>query len=392
MEENVIHFEGSFVAGEFEVDYRALSSKNITFPVISSKINVAIGENYIEIDSISEVSIGKLKFNPYLNYSKVNGDSITFSCYFPPFTTTDFFNSLPAELFPDLKCFEADGNLSYRTKLMVNLNEPDSLRFESHLNADNFRMNHINDELLKMDTSFVYTAFEKGDTMRTIVVGAENPNFLSLEQIPVLLQNAILAAEDIEFYKHKGFLIESIRYALAQNIKENRFIRGGSTISQQLIKNVYLSREKTLSRKFEEIVLVWLIESNQLVSKSRMFEVYLNIIEWGPNVYGVNEASQFYFKKDATQLNESECIFLASVIPSPKKFYWRFDKQGELAPFMVQYYKDMSTKLFRWQFMDTDNGDSLASLLNITGPARDYMKLDTLAIDSIQAIELLNAE
>src|SRR5664279_2476881 len=114
------------------------------------------------------------------------------------------------------------------------------------------------------------------------------------------------------------------------NIKERRFARGGSTITMQLVKNVFLNRNKTIARKLEEILLVWLIENQQLCSKERMFEVYLNIIELGPHIYGANEAAHFYFKKDASKLNLQESIFLASIIPKPKWFMYSFDKSGNL--------------------------------------------------------------
>jgi len=101
------------------------------------------------------------------------------------------------------------------------------------------------------------------------------------------------------------------------NIKERRFARGGSTITMQLVKNVFLNRNKTIARKMEEILLVWLIENQQLCSKERMFEVYLNIIELGPHIYGANEAAHFYFNKDASKLTLPESIFIASIIPRP---------------------------------------------------------------------------
>ena len=115
-----------------------------------------------------------------------------------------------------------------------------------------------------------------------------------------------------------------------------------------------------------------------------MFEVYLNIIEWGPDVYGVNEAARFYFKKDIQQLNATECIFLASVIPSPKKFYYRFDKEGNLAPFMQEYYRFIAEKM-QWRgLIPTSNGDSLSALLKITGPAKSYITKGISVMDSAQ--------
>jgi membrane peptidoglycan carboxypeptidase len=96
----------------------------------------------------------------------------------------------------------------------------------------------------------------------------------------------------------------------------------------QLIKNVYLRQHKTLARKIEEIMLVWLIERERAVSKNRMMEVYLNLIEWGPNVFGIGEASWFYFHKYPIQLSIGESVYLASLIPAPSKARWSIDSSG----------------------------------------------------------------
>src|SRR5690606_41961669 len=105
-----------------------------------------------------------------------------------------------------------------------------------------------------------------------------------------------------------GFVEEAIRTSIATNYKEKAFKRGGSTISMQLVKNVFLSRNKTLVRKLEEILIVWLMESTRTVSKERMYEVYMNVIEWGRNVYGITEAARYYFGKHPSQLTLGESI------------------------------------------------------------------------------------
>jgi hypothetical protein len=95
-----------------------------------------------------------------------------------------------------------------------------------------------------------------------------------------------------------------------------------------LVKNVFLGRRKTIARKVEEILLTWLMERRSLVSKNRMMEVYLNVIEWGPGIFGATEAAQVYFYKHPSELNLGECTFLASIIPMPKKVRWFLDSNG----------------------------------------------------------------
>jgi hypothetical protein len=127
-------------------------------------------------------------------------------------------------------------------------------------------------------------------------------------------------------------------YRLVTNLKEKKFKRGASTISMQLVKNVFLNRNKTVVRKVEEIILVWLMESSKQVSKKRLYEVYLNVIEWGNNVYGITEAARYYFGKKPVDLNLGESIFLSSIVPRPKTGLYSFDWTGHLKSNMMRYF------------------------------------------------------
>jgi hypothetical protein len=159
-------------------------------------------------------------------------------------------------------------------------------------------------------------------------VGSGNGNFTPLESISKDLVRCVLRSEDPDFFHHQGFYMDAFRSSIAQNYRQKRFARGGSTISMQLVKNVFLGRRKTIARKVEEILLTWLMERRSLVSKNRMMEVYLNVIEWGPGIFGATEAAQFYFHKHPSELNLGECTFLASIIPMPKKVRWFLDSNG----------------------------------------------------------------
>jgi membrane peptidoglycan carboxypeptidase len=147
-----------------------------------------------------------------------------------------------------------------------------------------------------------------------------------------------MTSEDPSFYTNHGFVEESLRRSIATDFKEKKFKRGGSTISMQLIKNAFLSREKTLARKVEEILIVWMIENNNIMSKNRMLEVYFNIVEWGRNVYGIGEASHYYFGKSPSELTLGESIYLASILPHPKTGLYSFLPDGTLRPSLQNYF------------------------------------------------------
>jgi membrane peptidoglycan carboxypeptidase len=141
----------------------------------------------------------------------------------------------------------------------------------------------------------------------------------------------------------------------------------------QLVKNVFLTREKTLSRKLEEILLVYILENNRISTKERMLEVYFNVIEWGPNVYGIGEAAQFYFQKRPAELNLNECLFLATIVPKPKGFMYRFDSEQQLKSFARQQ-NDFLTRLMLRRKLLTET-DTIGNFpLTISGAAQQYLK------------------
>jgi len=129
---------------------------------------------------------------------------------------------------------------------------------------------------------------------------------------------AVVIAEDYKFWDHKGFDLEAMRKALGHDIIEGRIKFGGSTITQQLSKNLYLSPSKNPLRKLKELVLAWRLERQ--LSKRRILEIYLNVIEWGDGVFGIEAAARRYYGKPASMLTPREAAMLASVIPSPRRY------------------------------------------------------------------------
>jgi monofunctional glycosyltransferase len=134
---------------------------------------------------------------------------------------------------------------------------------------------------------------------------------------PYLIQ-AVLIAEDDKFFEHEGFDWASMRQAMEKNIKKKRVRGGGSTITQQLAKNLFLSPEQSIWRKLREAAIAMALENE--LSKKRILELYLNLIEWGDNIYGAEAAAHIYFQCPAASLTLSQAIRLASVLPNPHRF------------------------------------------------------------------------
>jgi monofunctional biosynthetic peptidoglycan transglycosylase len=143
-------------------------------------------------------------------------------------------------------------------------------------------------------------------------------SWVSLSKISPYLIKAVLIAEDDKFWRHEGFDYESIQKAIEKDIKAKRFKFGGSTLSQQLARNLYLSPEKSLLRKISEAIITWKMEKT--LSKKRILELYLNVVEWGEGIFGVEAASRHYYEKSSSELTAQEAARLASVLPNPRKY------------------------------------------------------------------------
>lgn len=137
-------------------------------------------------------------------------------------------------------------------------------------------------------------------------------------QIPGHIKRAVVASEDSLFTQHGGVDWKAIEQAAKRNARSSKRTYGGSTISQQLAKNLFLSGERNLLRKGQELVVTLMLE--QLLSKERIFEIYLNHVEWGAGVFGIEAAAQHYFNKPSSRLTSSEAARLAVMLPAPKRF------------------------------------------------------------------------
>jgi monofunctional glycosyltransferase len=142
-------------------------------------------------------------------------------------------------------------------------------------------------------------------------------SWVPLANISPHLHRAVIIAEDASFYQHDGFDWEGIREAAARNIETGRLARGGSTITQQLAKNLYLSTEKNLLRKMKEAWITWSLERH--LTKKRILEIYLNVVEWGDGIYGAEAAARHHFGKHAANLTLSEATLLTAILPAPLK-------------------------------------------------------------------------
>ena len=366
--------EGSASVAGLEVFHQALSPDTILLNRGRLDYSVSVEKQAFVLDSLSEVTFNELRFHPYVRLAKDGRWHLTASVHKESFPSAQLFASLPAGLFRHVRGLRTTGNLKYDLLVDIDWNCLDSLRFSSDLVGEGFRIVDYGDTgLARMNEEFEYTAYEHDMPVRTFSIGSSNPNFRPLDRISPLLQTAILQSEDGGFFYHRGFLPGAIQEALAYDLQVERFARGGSTISMQLVKNIFLNRHKNIARKLEEALLVWIIENQRITSKERMYEVYLNIVEWGPLVYGACEASRFYFDKEPSDLTVNEAIFLASIIPKPKHFRSVFNPDATLKENQAGYFELLAKRLLAKGVITAEQAEAVAPVIDVKGPARTYL-------------------
>jgi hypothetical protein len=385
-----LHIDGFASIANLMINHKKIASKDVVIKNAKFDFRFLLGSDFVSVDSSSTVQFNKVKFHPYLSYETEEDTIYKLKVAIPKMKAQDFIVSLPDGLFTHFKGMEAEGDFEYNLDFMFNKNMPNTLVFDSKLKKENLQITKYGEaNLNKLNGEFVYRAIIQNVLQRPILVGSSNPNYTQLNQISPYLQKCILTSEDPSFFSHRGFINEAFKQSILKNIRTKKFSRGASTISMQLIKNVFLTREKTVSRKLEEILLVYILENNRIASKERMLEVYFNIIEWGPNVYGIGEAAQFYFQKKPIDLTLKECLFLATIVPKPRKFMWQFDNEGKLKSFANQQQKFLSNLMLRRGILISEDTIGQSVPLQLTGNAHSLLNIkvqDSIPIDSL-AIE-----
>lgn len=390
------HLDGFATITNLHVNHPKIANKDVVVQKARFDYRFLLGADFISIDKSSTLQLNKIKLHPFLAYETESDTIYKMQISIPKMKAQDFIVSLPDGLFTNFKGMEASGNFDFHLDFKFNKNKPYQLVFDSKLNKENLRITKYGKaNLTKLNGEFVYRAIIKNVLQRPILVGAENPDYTPLDQISPYLKNCVLTTEDPSFFSHRGFINEAFKQSIIKNIRTKKFARGASTISMQLVKNAFLTREKTLSRKLEEILLVYILENNRIVSKERMLEVYFNIIEWGPNVYGIGEASRYYFQKTPAELDLVESLFLARIIPSPSKFMYQFDENGLLKEFALKQHSYLTNLMNKRGLLAPEDSIYKSKVLLLTGPAKSLLKLKVpdstqIPIDSLNIDDLFN--
>lgn len=266
-----------------------------------------------------------------LSLAKNNGSDIlphgNFQLNADKIDCSALINTIPHSFAPEFLGFEMDGTAALRAQ--INLDDKGA---KFSISGSRFDCNVTKTpEMYSADyLAGAFVIERQTPTGKiTIPVDPVRPYFVSYKDIPILVRSAFISSEDTGFFSHRGVEIGAIVGAVQKNAEAKRAAVGGSTITMQTVKNLFLARDKTISRKLQEMFLAWHLE--RTITKERILEIYLNMVEFGPGLYGIGRASQKFFSKDPNDLTLKEAIYLASLLPAPIPRY-RYFCAGELTP------------------------------------------------------------
>jgi hypothetical protein len=296
--------------------------------------------------------------------------------------------SVPRALLGPVGGLEVLGTWDWHAGVDVDLAKPDSVRFRADVVPHGLALDHALSRPSPAALAGPFTAQIHLPRERVVTreMSAANPHFRTLDHISPYLRDAVVTNEDGGFWKHRGFNTEAIGLAMAANLRSGTYKRGAGTITMQLARNLWLGHRRTLARKAQEVAMAWVMEHLSGLTKERMLEIYLNIIEWGPDVHGADEAARYYFGTDAAKLSLEESLFLTIVVPSPAKWRWRFASDGSLRPFAKAQMHFIANKMASKGWLDpaaVPPADSIR--VTLRGPARDLFAAPDTAAAAVAA-------
>lgn len=226
-------------------------------------------------------------------------------------------------------------------------------------------------------------------TMFNVELCPGSAQYVRLSQISNSVEQAVLISEDSAFFSHNGFDLAELQKSFEKNLKEGRFARGGSTITQQLAKNVFLNSEKTIARKVFEALITIKIEKT--LSKKEILERYLNVVQFGKNIFGIKAGAYFYFKKHPSELTVLESAWMAFLLPNPEVYSKSFYRK-KLTPFAQRRLLEIVNRLELYNRISPDEASVAKSeiayfLTGLTPPAIDP-QLDQVDEESTLDLEL----
>ncbi len=297
---------------------------------------------FVVVDS-GFISFHDLTLSFNLNYSWDRRRKLNLFISNRSLSGASIIESIPPELLGSLRGLDLGGELSVAAELLLDWDYPDSCDINLDIDASRLTVGYSPITFGRLRDQTGADCRMRDSWGNSSIIGLDtltNPEFVFFDSLPACFEPLLRCAEDASFRRHHGFSEYHIRNSIRANMERGRFVRGGSTLSMQLAKNLFLGREKTLSRKLQEVFLTWRLE--RWLSKERILEIYANIVELGPGVFGFNSAAMYYFNEEVSDLSVKEMAYLVSILPGPK-LYHRYAVRGVLPDYWDSYVERLIT-------------------------------------------------
>ncbi len=279
-------------------------------------------------------------------------------------------DAIPKEMAPYMSGYRLHGVFDADVSLAIDWANLDATTLDGHVGIRGCRVvDEPGDSPKRLLEEFQhYVEVDKGEWV-SFQVGPSNPDFVPFDQISPYLVKSIMSTEDSAFMFHHGFITSEFKTALVNDLKASGFKFGASSITMQMVKNVLLYREKTLARKLQELFLTWHVENT--LTKERILEIYFNVIEFGPGLYGIGPAAQHYFGKPAKELNPVEAAFFSTILPAPKERYKQYCA-GTLTKWtQAKIERILAIELKRDRLTQTEYDEAMQTPLKFVKPEGD---------------------
>lgn len=288
-----------------------------------SKAQLSLGKKARARFEIGLESIGDSDMRAALDMQRIKVHVVV-----PDTPAQDLLEAFPLALRQEIDGMKMVGTFGWDFRAVIDPVNISHMQVVNDIRLKDFDIVDYNarTDVRKLNTSFRH-AVTQPETGHRFTIRADGPSWVPLRKVSAFAIKALRTNEDGSFYSHRGFSWMQIRATLEQNVRARRVVRGASTVSMQLVKNVFLSHERTLARKLQEALLTFAMEQVARIPKDRILETYMNIVEWGPGVYGIRRAARHYFNRPPWGLRLDEAVFLISILPGPRKFH-RYKERG----------------------------------------------------------------
>ncbi|MFO0755238.1 MAG: biosynthetic peptidoglycan transglycosylase [Byssovorax sp.] len=332
--------------GEGKIDHLSIRSAALSDePVAGLELAFrAKGEARLDGTRVSvaegEVDLGAIRLVLHGEYERAKDVHRVRGTFEVPITACQsMLDSIPKGMIPKLAGLRAAGSFALKGKANIDTAKLDRAFSLDWDTGNTCRVTEAPPEINveRFQKPFTYTAYDADGRPFPLETGPGTPTWSPLSTISKFMEVAVLTTEDGGFRRHHGFDAEAIKNSIRENIRKKRFVRGASTISMQLAKNLYLDRGKNLSRKLQEAILTMYLE--QALTKEQILELYFNVVELGPKLYGIGPAARSYFSTSPADLSLGQALYISSILPSPK--IQHFGAGGAVSPNWMDYLRKL---------------------------------------------------